>query len=256
MTAAASWIEAVSEVAQVAGRVALSHYGRSLHVETKADLSPVTIADRAAEASARAWIDARFPNDGIVGEEWGVTRPAASRRWFIDPIDGTKSFIRQVPLWGTLVAVYEGDRAVAGAACFPAIDEIVAAATGAGCWWNGARCHVSNVAALRDSLVLTTDEQFAAAPERRSSWQRLASNAAHVRTWGDCYGYLLVATGRAEAMVDPILADWDAAPLLPIIVEAGGAFTDWRGQATAFGGSAIATNAAVAYEARTLLGLG
>jgi fructose-1,6-bisphosphatase/inositol monophosphatase family enzyme len=169
-------------------------------------------------------------------------------------VDGTKTFVRGVPLWGTLIAVCEDEVVLAGAAFFPAVDEILAAATGLGCWWNGARAHVSNTATIEAATVLTTDEQFTRAPERRDGWRRLAGAAGLSRTWGDCYGYLLVATGRADVMVDAVAAAWDAAPLLPVIIEAGGVFTDWRGATTAFGGSIVATNAAVGAQARELLG--
>ncbi|MEP6495448.1 MAG: histidinol-phosphatase [bacterium] len=246
-------LEAVADVAVHAGQIAHSFFGRRLDVERKTDGSPVTVADRSAEEAARAWIEQRFPNDGIVGEEFGAVRPDAQRRWIVDPIDGTKAFVRGVPLWGTLVALCEGDQAIAGAAHFPALDETLAAALGEGCWWNGSRCHVSAVTSMAESLVLTTDPQFAAMPDRRAGWERLASAAAHARSWGDCYGYLLVATGRAEVMVDPIMADWDSAALYPAIVEAGGSFTDWPGNDTPFGGSAVATNRAVGGAARALL---
>jgi histidinol-phosphatase len=246
-------MEAVSEVAQLAGRVALQHFKSRLTVERKTDGSPVTIADRSAEESAREWIGRRFPKNGIVGEEYGTVHPDARRRWIIDPIDGTKSFVRGVPLWGTLVAVCDGDEVVAGGAYFPAVDELLAAAVGRGAWWNGSRCSVSAVAAVDDATVLTTDERFLRTPERRDGWRRLADKAAVARDWGDCYGYLLVATGRAEVMIDGILADWDSAALFPAIREAGGVFTDCAGRVTPFGKSAVATNAAVAREARALL---
>jgi histidinol phosphatase-like enzyme (inositol monophosphatase family) len=242
-----------AELARITGLVALRHYRSRLTVETKADGSPVTIADRAAEEAARAWVRERFPDDGILGEELGEERVGARRRWIIDPIDGTKSFVRGAPLWGSLVAYCEGEQVLAGAAYFPAVDEIVAAAPGAGCWWNGSRCQVSRVASIADATVLTTDERFRERPERRAGWNALSEAALVSRTWGDCFGYLLVATGRAEAMCDPILSPWDAAALQPIIEEAGGVFTDWSGAATAFGGSAVATNRALADEIRATL---
>jgi histidinol-phosphatase len=246
-------IAPAAELARITGVVAMRHYRSHLTVETKADGSPVTIADRAAEEAARAWVRSRFPADGILGEELGEERPGASRRWIIDPIDGTKSFVRGAPLWGSLVALCEGEQVLAGAAYFPAVDELVAAAPGAGCWWNGSRCRVSTVGALREATVLTTDERFRERPDREAGWRALSHVAAVSRTWGDCFGYLLVATGRAEAMCDPILSPWDAAALQPIIEEAGGVFTDWSGVSTAFGGSAVATNRALAADVRSLL---
>jgi histidinol phosphatase-like enzyme (inositol monophosphatase family) len=212
------------------------------------------VADRAAETAARAWVQSRFPQDGILGEELGEERPGAPRRWIIDPIDGTKAFVRGTPLWGSLVALCEGERVLAGAAYFPAVDELVAAAPGAGCWWNGSRCPVSSVSALAAATVLTTDERFPDNPERAPGFRALARAASVSRTWGDCFGYLLVATGRAEVMCDGTMSVWDAAALQPIIEEAGGVFTDWSGVPTAFGGSAVATNRALADEVRAVLG--
>jgi len=242
-----------AELARITGMVALRHYRTNLAVETKADGSPVTVADRAAETAARAWVQSRFPQDGVLGEELGEERPGAARRWIIDPIDGTKSFVRGAPLWGSLVALCEGERVLAGAAYFPAVDELVAAAPGAGCWWNGSRCQVSTVSALADATVLTTDERFPERPERAAPWRALARAASVSRTWGDCFGYLLVATGRAEVMCDGTMSVWDAAALQPIIEEAGGVFTDWMGVPTAFGGSAVATNRSLADEVRAVL---
>jgi len=233
--------------------VALGHYRTGLAVERKADGSPVTEADRAAERAAREWIEARFPADGIQGEELGIARPDAPRRWLIDPIDGTRTFVRGVPLWGTLVAIVEGERVIAGAARFPALGEALVASPGHGCWWSGARTAVSGVEAMAEALVLTTDERYATTPEWRPGWERLATRAGLARSWGDCYGYLLVATGRAEAMLDPVMSAWDAAALQPIIEEAGGRFTDWSGARTAFGGSVIATNARLAGDVRELV---
>lgn len=248
-----SLMQAAAELARLAGDVAIGYYRRAIAVETKSDGSPVTAADRDAERTAREWIAARFPDDGILGEEFGAVRLGARRRWILDPIDGTKSFVRGVPLWGTLVAVAEGDAVLAGAAYFPAAGELVCAAPGEGAWWNGSRCAVSGVAALRAATVLTTDDRFPERPARRAAFADLAARAAVARTWGDCYGYLLVATGRAEAMVDDVVSPWDAAALQPIVTEAGGRFTDWAGAATAFGGDAVATNAALGEEVRAIL---
>ncbi len=243
-------LAAAESLARHIGGVALRHYRAMLTVETKPDGSPVTIADREAETAARAWLAAHFPADGILGEELGEQAGTSGRRWIIDPIDGTKTFVRGVPLWGSLVALVEGERVLAGAAYFPAVDELVVAAPGAGCWWNGQRARVSDCASLSAATVLITDDRTFRPAARRDGWQALTAEASIARTWGDCYGYLLVATGRAEAMVDPIVNPWDAACFQPIIEEAGGVFTDLTGRPTAFGGSAIATNRALAATVR------
>lgn len=248
-------MQAASELARLTGEAALRYYGGTMDVETKGDGSPVTIADRTAETVARDWLAVRFPRDGILGEETGVSQADARRRWIIDPIDGTRTFVRRVPLWGTLVAVAEGETVLAGAAFFPAVGEMLAAAPGHGCWWNDVRCRVSDVDEISAATVLSTDDRFRGDETRIRNWQALAARSSVVRTWGDCYGYLLVATGRAEAMMDDVVSPWDTAALSPIISEAGGVFTDWNGESTAFGKDAIATNARLAQEIRDVLGV-
>ena len=249
-------LQAVTEVARLAGDLALRHYRTGLAVDAKADGSPVTEADRAAEAAARAWIAQRFPHDTVLGEEFGLTGGGdGGRRWFIDPIDGTKTFVRGVPLWGTMIAVAEGDTVLAGAVYCPAVGELVAAARGEGCWHDGARCRVSATADLAQATLLVTDATFPYTPARAARWQALAPRVAVARTWGDCYGYLLVATGRAEAMLDDRLSPWDAAALVPIIEEAGGTWSDWAGTRALDGGDGVATNAALATVIRDALGV-
>jgi histidinol-phosphatase len=246
-----SAMEAVGEVAAAAGAVALAHFGRNLTVEKKGDGSPVTVADRAAEEAARAWIAARFPEDGIRGEEGGAVHPDARFQWLIDPIDGTKSFVRGVPLWATLVARLEDGEVVAGALVFPALGETLVAARGLGCHWNGARASVSKVDKLREAAVLITDDRMFG--PGHESWFGLTRLAGLTRTWGDAYGYLLVATGRAEVMADAIANAWDLAAPQVAVEEAGGVFTDWRGQRGFAGGTGLATNAALAAEVRAWL---
>ena len=246
-------LEATGELASRTAKFAMQHYRTNVRVETKGDGSPVTIADRGAELAAREWLQQHFPDDGILGEEFPDTNPGAKRRWIIDPIDGTKAFVRGVPLWGTLVACCEGESVLAGAACFPAVDELVVAAPGEGCWWNGARARVSTIASLGEATMLITDQRFNERPERGERWRKLVADAGVVRTWGDCYGYLLVATGRAEVMVDDVMNPWDAAALQPIIEESGGVFTSWRNTASAFDGDVIATNSALSGAVRHAL---
>jgi len=248
-----NYMNAVAEVATLAGNVAKRYYGKSPEVQLKRDGSPVSAADYDAERSAREWIEKNFPADGIIGEELPTTRESAKRRWIIDPIDGTFTFLQNVPLWGTLVAVVEGERVIAGAAYFPALEETIVAAPGKGAWWNGSRAAVSKVSDLESARLVTTDARFNRDPARRDRWFQLQDGAHAMRTWGDCYGYLLVATGRADVMVDDVISVWDGAALLPVITEAGGAFTDWKGRTTAFGGDAIATNSLLADVVRQIL---
>jgi len=246
-------LQAVSDVAALAGARALTYWRRNIAVEWKTDGSPVTRADREGETTAREWIAARFPKDAILGEELGETPGTSGRRWLIDPVDGTKTFVRGVPLWGTLIAVVEGDTVLAGAAAFPAVNELISAAPEEGCWYEGGRATVSTVARLDEALLLTTDIGGSVSSDRHAAIERLARRTGIARTWGDCYGYLLVATGRAELMLDARMNDWDSAALLPIIQEAGGVFTDWDGRVTGLGGSAVATNALLANEVRRVL---
>ncbi|MEX1184311.1 MAG: inositol monophosphatase family protein [Gemmatimonadota bacterium] len=241
------------EVAWRAGRASLAHYQTGISAEAKPDESPVTAADRAAEDIARQLIEARCPADAILGEEAGETRAGADRRWILDPIDGTRTFIRGVPFFGVLVALEIADDAMLGVMHFPALDETVCAARGLGCWWNGRRALVSDRTRLDDALILTTDVESIERLNRGDGWDRLRARAGLCRTWGDCYGYALVATGRAEAMLDAQLSIWDAAALAPIIDEAGGVFTDWDGGGGHDVGSAVATNTALAREIRGLL---
>jgi len=254
MTHSSSLLHAALEAAELGGRIALAKWRAGILTEWKADGSPVTAADRAAELGIREWVARHFPGDAVLGEELGETPGSTGRRWIIDPIDGTKAFVAGVPLWGSLVAVMEGERVLAGAAAFPAVAEALTAAPGEGCWHNGSRASVSVIENLATATVLTTDLSGFPSGAHRAAWDALARRARVSRTWGDCYGYLLVATGRAEVMVDPIMNPWDACALQPVIEEAGGVFTDWRGHRTAFGGDTIATNAALSRVVRVALG--
>lgn len=237
-----TYMEACAELAQVMGQTALRSFGGRLKVDRKADDSPVTVADHAAERAGRDWIGHNYPGDAILGEEQGLSVGASNgRRWIIDPIDGTRSFVRGVPLWASLVALVENDSVVAGAANFAALNETLCAGDGVGCWWNGSRTSVSATDSLSNAALLTTDERFFRG-DSAERWRELTASAEVSRTWGDAYGYLLVATGRADAMVDTGLAPWDAAPFGPIIREAGGSFTDWAGNPAAMGGDVIAAN--------------
>ncbi len=248
-------MEFAADVARGAGEVVMRHFQKALEVERKADRSPVTEADRAAERFIRERIRSAFPRDGLLGEELGEEPGTSGRRWLIDPIDGTKSFVQGVPLFGVLVGVEGPEGPEAGAVYLPALDELVCGARGEGAWWNGARARVSAVGDLGEAcLVYSSLRNFdLAGPGPAAAWRRLASASRIQRGWGDCYGHVLVATGRAEAMFDPILNPWDSSPFPPILAEAGGTFTDWDGRPTIHGGSGISTNGRLLPEVLALL---
>jgi histidinol phosphatase-like enzyme (inositol monophosphatase family) len=231
-----------------AGRLTLRYFQQdNYQVERKSDASPVTIADRFAEQLLRERIAAGFPQDGILGEELGRADGTSGFNWILDPIDGTKSFISGVPLYGTMVAVEHEGRALVGFVFMPGLDEGIFAAVGQGTWhWRGdqepRRVRVSQKSRLAEGLFLFSQVDTFAHRGAGAAFEALQKTAYIARTWGDCYGYLLVATGRAEVMVDPIMNVWDSAAVQPIVEEAGGTFTDWQGNPTIHAGEAIATN--------------
>jgi len=254
MESLAHRMELAADAAWKAGKVTLRHFQTGVEVETKADSSPVTVADRAAEEFLVAFLSREFPRDGFLGEEFGERPGRSGYRWILDPIDGTKSFIQGVPLYSVLVGLADASgESVVGAIAFPALDEVVVAARGEGCFWNGRRARVSSVDDLARACVVYTGEECFEMTGTAAAERAVRARVRVVRGWGDAYGHALVATGRAEAMLDPVLSVWDVAPLLPIIEEAGGVFSDWSGRRTIHGTSAVTTNAAVARELRGLL---
>lgn len=245
-------------VAREAGEVTLDHFGRRVASQAKGDGSPVTVADREAETILRELVLGRFPTHGFLGEEFGETGGSDPIRWIVDPIDGTRSFMRGVPLYAVLIGVeVEGDPLV-GVAHFPALDETLSAGSGLGCRWRRGEqgivpAEVNATDHLAEAVLLTSDPAMTAASPRCPGWASLVEATDYPRSWGDAYGHLLVATGRAEIMVDPILSPWDAAPLSVLLSEAGGRFTDLDGRPGIHGGSGISTNGRLHEEALQLL---
>jgi histidinol-phosphatase len=226
--------------ARAGGARTLEHYGRRVIAEVKSDGSPVTVADRASEGAIREVISAAFPDHAVLGEEGGLHIGNPDLRWIVDPLDGTKSFMHGVPLYGVLIALEIGGVPRVGVIYLPALNELLDAASGLGCRWNGEPARVSTVTDLAAATVLTTSVR--ALEDAGVPFRNLAA-ASHIqRGWGDCYGYALVATGRADVMIDAGVHIWDAAPLLPILEEAGGQFTDWAGTRTILGTNAVGTN--------------
>jgi histidinol-phosphatase len=232
-------------LAREAGEITHRYYQRSCAAERKRDGSFVTAADREAESHVRRSIEAAFPDDWILGEEEGERAGRSNRHWIIDPLDGTYSFVHGVPLFGVLIGLEVEGEVVLGAANLPALNELIYAARGLGCFWNGEPARVSTTGSLEGALLLSTDFGACARYGFGAAAERLQDRAAARRTWGDCYGHVLVATGRADAMLDPVMNVWDCAALQPIIEEAGGTFTDWGGQRSIRSGNAISTNGAL-----------
>ena len=246
-------LEFAVTLARGAGDITLKYFRKRPETSTKADGSYITIADREAEEYLRKQIAERFPDDGILGEEEGETHGRSGRRWIVDPIDGTFTFVHGVPFYGVLIALEIDEEIVVGVVNIPPLGEIVSAAKGLGCFFNGEPTKVSSTAKLADALLLATDFSSCARYGFGRAAESLQARARKSRTWGDCYGYVLVATGRADVMLDPVMNLWDCAPLLPIMEEAGGTFTDWRGVRTVAGGNSIATNGLLFDEVMSLI---
>lgn len=244
------------EVGLAAGTKTLEHFrNRSLEVDRKGDDSPVTIADREAELLTRELLAQRYPADTIIGEEFDAQTGASDYRWTVDPIDGTKSFICGVPLYSTLLALEHQGKPLGGMIFIPALGEAVVGAIGHGAFhasdlrsaqldpeqiWNPAR--VSTCDSLADAVFVTSEIGLFRGRGDIAFYERLEKSCFVTRTWGDGYGYLMVATGRAELMVDPMCNAWDVAAMLPILVEAGGRFSDWKGVESVHNGEAVGSN--------------
>jgi histidinol-phosphatase len=227
------------ELARGAGELTLGWFtGDDLGVEQKADGTPVTRADRATERWVREQLERHCPHDAIIGEEEPPTEGTSGRRWILDPIDGTKAFTRGVPLYSTLLAFDDEHGAAVGVIALPALRQVVWAGRGRGCWADGDPAHVSQTPSVDGAYLMSSSY---------SHWDEAALVALkragmELRTWGDGYGYALVATGRADAMVDPSAELYDVAPMPVILAEAGGAFPSVGGDPSPAGGSGVATN--------------
>jgi histidinol phosphatase-like enzyme (inositol monophosphatase family) len=219
----------MTELARKSGDFIRPLFGRpDLAVETKSDQSPVTLADRGAEELMRSMIGKKFPAHGIIGEELGSENADAEWVWVLDPIDGTKSFITGVPLWGTLIALLHRGQPVLGCIHQPVLGQLMLG-DGAVTTLNDRRVRVRACARLEEAVVLTSDPLNPAKYQNGAGYTALTDRAKLVRTWGDCYGYLLLAGGWADVMLDPIMNPWDIAALVPVVRGAGGTITDWQG---------------------------
>lgn len=240
------YLNFAKQLAYRAGRITLAHYNKGIQHDLKSDESPVTVADRAAEQFIRGEIEKTFPNHAIVGEEYGEKAGEGNPfRWFVDPIDGTKSFIKGVPFYSVLIGLEIEGVSRVGAVCFPALDEILYGADGLGAWCNGRRVHVSEVKDMKKAVFLYTSWSGFRTKERTDVFENLHRDCFYGRGWSDAYGYHMVATGRAEIMLDPSIQLWDVAPFPAIFREAGGFFGSWEGEEGHTHGEGLACNAAL-----------
>ena len=240
------YLNFAKQLAYRAGRITLSYYNKGIHYDRKKDESPVTAADRATEQFIRGEIEKAYPSHAIVGVEYGEKAGAKNPfRWIVDPIDGTKSFMKGVPFYSVLIALEIEGVSRVGVVCFPALDEILYAADGLGAWWNGKRARVSEVKNLKEAVFTYTSWSGFRTKKRLDVFDNMHKECFYGRGWSDAYGYHMVATGRAEIMLDPSIKIWDVAPMSPIFREAGGWFGSWSGKEGHTHGEGLAVNAAL-----------
>lgn len=245
--------ELAVEAARQAGQLALSYFDGSFTVEWKSDLSPVTVADRESEQLLRRTLLGAFPNDGFLGEEFGDTPGSSGFRWIIDPIDGTRNFVRGVPLWATLVGLEHNGETIAGVAEVPVLRHTYRALRGDGAYRNDRRIHVSDINDLSKSMVFYTSLSWFIKASRREAFLELTARSERQRGFGDFYGHVLVAQGSGEAMIEHGVHPWDVAALLPIVEEAGGQFSDWSGRRTIHSPDVLISNGKLHEEILTIL---
>lgn len=239
---------AAVEFAKMGGDSTLSYFKKSFDVEFKSDDSPVTNADRNAEQIIRKKIKEHFPEHGIIGEEYGNENEDSEIVWVLDPIDGTKSFIHGVPFYTTLIGIMIHQRPEVGVIYAPALGEITSAATGLGCTLNGKKISVRECNDVSSATFLSTEVNTFFEYNYGDAFHKLLSNSRLHRTWGDAYGHMMVAAGRADFMIDPVLSIWDAAALQPVLTESGGSFTDLHGKETIHSGNALSCSKNIASE--------
>ena len=226
-------------LASASGEVIRKHFRTHLTVETKPDQTPLTIADKGAEQVMRQLIQERYPDHGIMGEEFEAVNPDAAIQWVLDPIDGTKNFVSGTPLFGTLIGLLEAGRPILGVIHNPVINQFLVG-DGANTWLNGEIVKVRECALLEDATLLVTSHWNIHRHRNGPAFDTLSKQVKLYRSWGDCYGYTLVASGFADIMIDPMMYFWDVVALIPIIEGAGGRITDY------FGGDPLSTHGAVA----------
>ena len=234
-------LAAAIEAAQAAGEIAMKYYRGGFDVTIKPDQTPVTQADREAERAITNILGRAFPDYGFLGEEFGEQGPTDTR-WIIDHIDGTKNFVRHIPIWAVLIALEEKGEVTTGVVLNPASGELFTARRGEGAFANGECIRVSGCDRMKDATVLHADLRYLRATPHWDGFLRLSDAGYRTRGFGDYLGYALVAEGKAEIYLEVDLKPWDLAPCKIVVEEAGGRFTDLAGTPTIYSGNALATN--------------
>ena len=234
--------EVAIDAAQKAGELALKHFDQDIAVEWKADDSPVTVADRSAEALLRTTLLGRFSQDGFLGEESGDSPGSSGYRWIFDPIDGTRSFVRGIPIWAVLVGLEYRGELIAGVCRLPAMNQTFRALRGDGAFRGERRLRVSSVDSLDRAHVYYSSISWLKQAGVELQFLDLVACTERQRGFGDFYGFVMVAQGSGEAMVDYGVHVWDLAALIPIIEEAGGKMTSWDGAIDLNRADVLATN--------------
>ncbi len=235
------FVEFSKQLATASGEIIKRYFRSDLAVESKADDSPVTIADKQAEEIMREMIMKEFPAHGIIGEEFGNHNESAEYQWVLDPIDGTKSFVSGTFLFGTLIGLMKDGQPIVGTIHHPITSHMLIG-TGDEARLNDEPVKVRSTANLRDAVLLYTDFIDVGQYQNGIAFQQLMGKTKYNRTWGDCHGYFLVATGFADVMLDPIMHLWDIVALVPIIEGAGGKITSWNGGPPLSGNGIVASN--------------
>jgi histidinol phosphatase-like enzyme (inositol monophosphatase family) len=246
-------LDVARKVAAEAGRLALEHQARGFESEAKADLSPVTTADRANEELICRRLEEAFPEDGVLGEEGARRESASGRRWIIDPIDGTRDFVRGIPTWGVMLALEARGAVVVGACNLPALGELYSAATGIGAYRNDSRIHAAAAKSPDQAVVcLTAFNNLRGQPfaERLIPW---FAQFWAVRSMGGCMDAMCVCSGRADAWVEVEAKAWDLAPLKIIAEEAGARFFNFTGESSIYSGNCVITIPSLEAEIRKFL---
>ncbi len=246
-------LHAAVKAAHAAGDIALRYFKTNLRVELKADRTPVTTADRECEACIIDVLQAHFPDYGFLGEEFGEQPGNTSARWIIDPIDGTKNYIRGIPFFATLIALEEDGEVTAGVMYAPALDDLLYAQKGQGAFANGKQVRVSEVVQLHDAMLIHGGLNDLKARPCWQSFLRLVDATARQRGFGDALGHSLVAKGLAEVALEPEIKPWDVAATKILITEAGGRFSDFAGTSSIYTGDAVISNGRLHGEVVQLL---